>query len=229
MRRWPMRGSCSSTSTTNGREERNMKTYRKAVTVLALTAIGAGCSEFLSGPGLTENPNNPTAGTALQQLVAVQSNMAVRLEGQLARCAGVFTQQLIGSNNQQLQWCTGYGVGENDISGQMSGFYTGGGLRGLRNIQAAAEASGDNFLLGIAKIWEGYAIGTAASVWGDLPYREAVTEGIESPALDPQQQIYGDVQTRLDEGIAALTALGAPTGNCVPAEGDRKSTRLNSS
>lgn len=197
-----------------------MNTYRKAVTVLALTMIGAGCSEFLSGPGLTENPNNPTAGTPLQQLVAVQANMATRLEGQLARCAGVFTQQLIGSNNQQLQWCTGYGVGENDISGQMSGFYTGGGLRGLRNIQAAAEASGDNFLLGIAKIWEGYVIGTAASVWGDLPYREAVTEGIESPALDPQQQVYSDVQAVLDEGIVALTALGAPAGNCVPAEGD---------
>ena len=197
-----------------------MNTYRKAVTVLALTLIGAGCSEFLSGPGLTENPNNPTDGTPLQQLVAMQANMATRLEGQLARCAGVFTQQLIGSNNQQLQWCTGYGIAENDISGQMSGFYTGGGLRGMRNIQAAATASGDNLLLGIAKVWEGLAIGTATSVWGDLPYSEAVTEGIESPALDPQQQIYAAVQTRLDEGIAALTALGAPTGNCVPAEGD---------
>ncbi len=197
-----------------------MNTYRKAVTVLALTMIGAGCSEFLSGPGLTENPNNPTTGTALQQLVSVQANMATRLEGQLARCAGVFTQQLIGSNNQQLQWCTGYGINESDISGQMSGFYTGGGLKGLRNVQEAAVATSDNFLLGIAKVWEALAMGTATSVWGDLPYREAVTEGIESPALDPQQQIYADVQTRLDEGIAALTALGAPTGNCVPSEGD---------
>ena len=197
-----------------------MNTYRKAVTVLALTMIGAGCSEFLSGPGLTENPNNPTVGTPLQQFVAVQANMATRLEGQLARCAGVFTQQLIGSNNQQLQWCTGYAINESDISGQMSGFYTGGGLRGLRNVQAGAEAASDNFLLGIAKVWEGLAMGTATSVWGDLPYREAVTEGIESPALDPQQQVYADVQTRLDEGIAALTAVPSVTTNCAPSEGD---------
>lgn len=197
-----------------------MNSYRKAVTVLALTVIGAGCSDFLSGPGLTENPNSPTAGTPLQQLVSMQANMATRMEGQIARCASIFTQQLIGSNNQQLQYCTGYGVTESDISGQMSGFYTGGGLVALRNIEAAATESGDNFMLGIAKIWEGFAIGTATSVWGDLPYREAVTDGIESPALDPQQQIYADVQTRLDEGIAALTALGAPTGNCVPSEGD---------
>src|SRR5262245_20859654 len=149
-----MPGSCSSTSTTNGREERTMNTYKKAVTVLALTLVGAGCSEFLSGPGLTENPNNPTVGTPLQQLIAVQSNMATRMEGQIARCAGVFTQQLIGSNNQQLTQCTGYAMTESDISGQMSGFYTGGGLRGLRNIQAAADSSGDDFLLGIAKVWE---------------------------------------------------------------------------
>lgn len=197
-----------------------MNTYRKAVTVLALTVFGAGCSEFLSGPGLTENPNNPTGGTALQQVISVQSNMATRMEGQIARCAGIFTQQLIGSNNQQLSFCTAYGVTESDISGQMSGFYTGGGLKGLRNVEALATTAGDNFMLGIAKIWEGFAMGTATSVWGDLPYREAVTDGITSPALDPQQQIYGDVQTRLDEGIAALTALGAPTGNCAPSEGD---------
>jgi hypothetical protein len=197
-----------------------MNTYRKAVTVLALTMIGAGCSEFLSGPGLTENPNNPTNATPLQVLVSVQANMATRLEGQLARCAGVFTQQLIGSNNQQLTWCTGYAISESDISGQMSGFYTGGGLSGLRRVIDAATTSGDNMLLGMAKIWEGYAMGTATSVWGDLPYREAVTDGILSPALDPQQQIYADVQARLDEGIAALTALGAPTGNCAPSEGD---------
>jgi len=197
-----------------------MNTYRKAATVLALTMIGAGCSEFLSGPGLTENPNNPTQATPLQQLVAVQANMATRLEGQLARCAAIFTQQLIGSNNQQLAWCTGYGITESDISGQMSGFYTGGGLRGLRNVQAAAQASGDNLMLGIARIWEGLAMGTATSVWGDLPYSEAVTAGIESPALDTQQDIYAAVQTRLDEGIAALTALGSPTGNCASSEGD---------
>jgi len=193
-----------------------MNTYRKAVTVLALTLVGAGCSEFLSGPGLTENPNNPTQGTPLQQLISVQANMATRMEGQVARCASIFTQQLIGSNNQQLQYCTGYGVTESDISGQMSGFYTGGGLLGLRNIEAAATASGDNFMLGIAKVWEGFAMGTATSVWGDLPYSEAVTQGITSPALDPQQNIYAAVQTVLDEGIAALTAVPGPFSTGAP-------------
>src|SRR5438046_2373456 len=145
-----------------------MTTSSKAGTVLALLLCGAGCTEFLSGPGLTENPNNPLEVTALQQLIAMQSNMATRLEGQIARCAGIYTQQLIGSNNQQLAYCTQYAVTESDISGQMSGFYTGGGLLALRNIQAAAQKSGDQFRYGIAKVWEGLAMGTATSVWGDL-------------------------------------------------------------
>src|ERR1043166_8030524 len=103
-----------------------MKTYQRAGLVLALAiAAGWGCADYLSGPGLTENPNNPTQATPLQILIAVQSSAATRLEGQIARCAAVFTQQLIGSNNQQLQWCTGYAIGEGDISGAMSGFYTG--------------------------------------------------------------------------------------------------------
>ncbi len=167
-----------------------MNTCTRAAAVLALTLVGAGCSDFLQGPGLTENPNNPTTGTPLQQLIAVQANMATRLEGQLARCAGVYTQQLIGSNNQQLSFCTQYRVTESDISGQMNGFYVGGGLLSMRAIQAAAQASGDQFLLGMTKVWEGLAIGTATSVWGDLPYSEAVNPNIAEPVLDSQESIY---------------------------------------
>src|SRR6266566_1037195 len=199
-----------------------MNSSKKAGAVLALALLaGWGCSDFLNGPGLTENPNNPLVATPIQVLVSVQANMATRLAGQLARCASVFTQQLIGSNNQQLQWCTAYLVGESDISGQMSGFYTGGGLYGIRQVEAAAQTAGDNQLLGEAKILEGLMMGTATSVWGDLPYTEALTPGIDSPKLDSQQSLYAAVQTRLDEGIAALTTvLASATGNCSTLEGD---------
>jgi hypothetical protein len=190
-----------------------MKTYGKSGVVLALAVFGAACSDFLSGPGLTENPNSPTVGTPQQQMIAMQANMATRLEGQVARCAGIFTQQLIGSNNQQYTYCTQYAVTELDISGQMSGFYTGGGLVAMRNI----EASGDPLLAGIALIWEGLAFGTATSVWGDLPYSEALDLSILTPRLDTQEDIYTAVQARLDEGIASLQSAPAG-GNCDPAD-----------
>lgn len=194
-----------------------MNRYAKTGVALSLALLGAACDDFLQGPGLTENPNQATEGTALQQLIAVQANMFTRLEGQMARSAGIYTQQIIGSNNQQLQWATQYLQSESDIPAHMSAFYTGAGLVGMRSIQAAGVASSDKFLEGIAKVWEGYAFGTAASVWGDLPYSEALNPEILTPKLDAQETIYQQVQARLDEGIAALQA--APTtGNCEPAD-----------
>lgn len=187
-----------------------MKTYSKTGVVLALALVGAACSDFLTGTGLTENPNSPTVATPRQQMIAMQASMQTRLEGQIARCAAIFTQQLIGSNNQQRSYCTEYGITELDVSGHMSAFYTGAGLVAMRNIQA----SGDPVLEGIAKIWEGLMFGTATSVWGDLPYSEAVSS-VVTPRLDPQEDIYTEVQARLDEGIAALQA--APSGGACEA------------
>ena len=118
-----------------------MKASRKAGAVLVLALLaGWGCGDFLSGPGLTENPNNPTQATAIQLLVAIQSSAATRFEGQVARCASIFTQQLIGSNNQQLQYCTSYGVQEGDISGAMAGVGSSGCApsRRMRRLRATA-------------------------------------------------------------------------------------------
>ena len=193
-----------------------MNRYWRSGVVLALTLGGAACSDFLTGKGLTEDPNNPIAATAQQQLIAFQASIATRLEGQTARNAAIYTQQIIGSNNQQLTYATQYGITEADIGTQMTGYYTGGGLVALRNIQAYGTAN-DQLMLGIAKVWEGFSMGMAASVFGDLPYREALDPAILTPRLDPQQQIYADVQLRLDEGLAALAA--APTtGTCEPAD-----------
>lgn len=190
-----------------------MKSSSRTLIVLALAVAGAACTDFLQGPGLTSNPNSPVTVTPTQQLIAMQANMSTILEGQLARCAGIFTQQLIGSNNQQLSYCTQYRVTESDISGQMSAFYTGGGLVAMRNIQA----SGDPLLAGIADIWEGLAMGTATSVWGDLPYSEALNASIVTPRLDRQEDIYAAILTKLDDGIASLQSAPS-TGNCEPAD-----------
>jgi hypothetical protein len=189
-----------------------MNKYGRGGVVLSLALAAGACNDYLQGPGLTENPNSATLATAQQQLIAVQANMFARLEGQIARNASIYTQQLIGSNNQQLTYATQYDIREGDIGQNFTGFFTGGGLIAMRNIQAFGQAE-DQFMLGVGKVWEGFSFGVATSVWGDLPYREAASPDILTPKLDPQQQIYADVQTRLDEGIAALQ--GAPaTGNC---------------
>ena len=194
-----------------------MNRYMKSGVAVSLALFAAGCDDFLQGPGLTENPNQATQGTAQQQLVAIQSSAFTRLEGQMARSAGIYTQQIIGSNNQQLTWATNYGQSESDIPAHMAALYTGAGLVGIRNIVAYGEANNDPTMIGLAKAWEGYLFGNAASVWGDLPYSEAVNPNILTPKLDPQEQVYQQVQASFDAALAAFNA--APTtGNCEAAD-----------
>lgn len=189
----------------------------RAGLAFSLTVMGvAGCKDFLTGPGKSENPNSPVGATAAQQLIAVQASAWTRFEGQLARNASIWTQQIIGSNNQQLQYGTQYQYTEDVVGGQMTGFYTGGGLVGMRNIQSLAKDGGDPLLEGLGKIWEGFSFGTAASIWGDLPYSEAVSS-VTTPKLDPQLEIYNAVQLKLDTGITLLQS--APTsGSCEASD-----------
>jgi hypothetical protein len=194
-----------------------MNRYIKSGVAVSLALFTAGCDDFLQGPGLTENPNQATQGTAQQQLIAIQSSAFTRLEGQMARSAGIYTQQIIGSNNQQLQWATQYLQSESDIPAHMSAMYTGAGLVGIRNIIAYGEANSDPLMVGLAKAWEGYLFGNAASVWGDLPYSEAVNPAILTPKLDPQESLYQEVQKRFDEALAAFNAAPS-TGNCETSD-----------
>jgi starch-binding outer membrane protein, SusD/RagB family len=183
-----------------------MQRHLKLAGALAIGVGAAGCSDFLTGPGLTETPNNPTEVSSIQLLVAVQARQFVTQEGQLARQAAIYTQQMTGIFNQQLEWGTKYLVTENDISGHYAGIYAGGGLVDMRRIQADEAASAK--LKAIAKVWEGFTIGTATSLWGDLPYRQAVDLTNRTPALDPQQQIYGDIQALLSQAITELGSTG---------------------
>lgn len=184
-----------------------MHRYLKLAGVLAMGAGIAGCDEFLTGPGLTENPNSPITSSNDQLFIAIQARQYVSQEGQLARLSAIWTQQITGIFNQQLEWGTKYLVTENDIQGHYGGFYIGGGLLDMRKIQN--DPAADVRLVNIIKVWEAFTMGTAASLWGDIPYREAVTPTIPTPVLDPQQQVYADVQTVLDQAIAALAPLPA--------------------
>src|SRR5260370_32384510 len=78
-----------------------MRTSSKLLMLGALLAFGAAaCSDFLSGPGLTTDPNAPTAATRDQRLVSVQSAMGVQLTGTLARSACMWMQQCAGVDRQ---------------------------------------------------------------------------------------------------------------------------------
>lgn len=181
--------------------------------VFALTLAATACGDYLTGPGLTENPNNPTVASSTQLFVGFQAAQFVQNEGQLARLSAMYVQQLSGTFNQQETYGSRYLMSETDFNVWFAGVYTGGGLLDMRRVQELAQESGDQKLLGIAKIWEAYTMGMSAAGWGDIPYREAVIESIRAPKLDPQQQVYQDVQKLLDEAIPLLDGASTFPGN----------------
>src|SRR5207245_8496536 len=95
------------------------------------------------------------------------------------------------------------------------------GLINFRNVEAATTATGDTVWLGIAQIWEALTMGTVSSMWGDVPYSEAVS-GKTNPVLDDRFAILGNLQTLLTTAIANLGKSGAgPGANDLVLGGDK--------
>jgi len=188
-----------------------MRSSSRAVVIGALLAFGsAACSDYLSGPGLTEDPNAPAAASRDQRLAAVQAAMTVQLTGTLARSSCMWMQQCAGVDRQY----TGvevYDITEDDHDTEFSQVYSGGGLIDIRFIETDAAAAGDAVYVGVAKVIEALDVGTAADLWGDIPYSEAVGNN-PTPHFDSQQSVYAALLTVLDQAIAELAPASPGSG-----------------
>lgn len=189
-----------------------MRNWKLAsVGVLALAGTLAGCDDYLEGEGLTTDPNQPSSASIDQVFTSVQVRQFSWHNGDLARTASMWIQQMAGTDRQYIDR-DGYTLTEDDFSTAFSTLYTGGGLVDIRRMQDLAKERNDRVYLGIAKVLEGYLIGMAASIWGDIPYSEAVGT-VSTPKLDDQAAVYAAVQKVLDEAIQDLrSGQGAGPG-----------------
>ncbi len=202
-----------------------MRHSLRVVLGLGLALSAAGCSDYLSGPGVSTDPNNITTLTRPGPLyVAVQVAGPPQHEGQIARDATLYTQQIAGFQRQQQSFDR-YLTSPTDLDTYFGAVYGssniltgGGGLLDIHKIQQLARKSNDSLFIGIAKVYEALDIGYAADVWGDIPYREAADSTKRAPHFDPQLQVYADVQAQLDSAITFLAATG-PTNAGPPADG----------
>lgn len=180
-----------------------MHRYLKiAVASLLPVALLGGCSDWLNGTGLTTNPNSPTKTGANQLFIGVTVTQTVQQTGDFARLFSMWMQSMAGTDRQYIPLAN-YTFDEDAFSGDWGNVYTGGGLIDERAIESQELALGDSLYVGVAKVMEALTMGTAADVWGDIPYREAASSVLE-PHLDPQQQVYADIQAQLDTAVAYL-------------------------
>lgn len=196
-----------------------MRRSLRAFLAAALPLLGAAaCDSFLNADEAQTDPNRQTVASLNQRFVGVQATQFLAQTGTDARTFAIFTQQLSGTD-RQYQSLALYDFGEDAFS--FSTIYGGGGLVDLRSIQTDAAALGDDLYVGIAQVLEALVIGTAASIFGDIPYSEAVSD-VTSPALDPQLEVYDALQALLDEAIVNIAGDGSgPLGADLVYGGSR--------
>lgn len=195
-----------------------MRHSLRVVLGLGLALGAAGCSDYLTGPGVSTDPNNITQLTQPGPLyVAVQVAGPPQRQGQVARDAMMYMQQVAGVARQQLSYDR-YLTSPADMDsyfgavyGSTSNLTGGGGLLDIHKIQQLALKRGDSLFVGIAKVYEALVIGYAADIWGDIPYREAADSTKLQPHFDPQDQVYADVQAQLDSAINVYLPATGPT------------------
>lgn len=182
-------------------------------TILAATLLAggtAGCSDFLSGDDVTGNPNQPTGATRDALFVAFQAAQFGVQEYGLAQISCEWTQQCTGIQRFSFTRTT-YDILDTDFNADWAQIYGAGGLKEIREVQASATADNEIVYRGIAKVWEAFTMGTATSIWGDIPYSQAGPSN-PTPVFDDQLAIYDALQLLLDGAIADLQSGIVQTG-----------------
>lgn len=174
-----------------------MKTiYIKYILALVIVTSVSSCQKMVDG--INDNPNQLTvdaidAGLFLKG--AEIQNMLIQL-GQLDRTASFYSGQLIGYEQVEQER---FNYIFTDRTFDWPGYQS--VLTPLREIR---ERKPNNSLYqGISKIVEAHLIGTYASLFGDIPYSEALSDN-ENPKFDGQVEVFAALQTLLSNAITDL-------------------------
>ncbi|MDG1652349.1 MAG: SusD/RagB family nutrient-binding outer membrane lipoprotein [Flavobacteriaceae bacterium] len=168
---------------------------------------------------INSNPNDILTSDVEDKLFltgALLANVQLQL-GHLNRISQMYSGQLIGFSSLYSN-IYGFNLSTAEANSEWNALYV-GVMTNMRNVSANST---NPLLVGIAQIVEAYAAGTAASLWGDIPYTEAANPEISDPIFDDQVSVYNAAINLLDQGISTLQ--GASSANLpedIYFEGDK--------
>ncbi len=164
--------------------------------LIGFSIVLSGCSYG----DLNENPNSPTV---VPEILLVEGTMLANVAinaSHINRIAGMWTGQYKGEQNLYGNIHT-YGISTEESNSSWGYLYN--GIMAQNDVIQKGLAA-DLLIVGISKVIEAHAVGTASSNWGNIPYSESVTEGIDDPKYDTQAEVFSQMQTLLDAAIADL-------------------------
>ena len=170
--------------------------------ILIIATLFVSCSKMVEG--INDDPNNPTDSDPNTMLTSIMvGNMNIQ-EGDLARFAGMWSGYFRGFT-QQYQSYQQYSVIARNFDDAWQIVYS-GNYKNIKILKQKAIAVNNKRMLGVVQVLEANLMGTATSLWGDIPYSQAANDQFPNPAFDAQAGVYATVQTLLDSAIVNLNS-----------------------
>lgn len=183
-----------------------MKILIKSLFLVAgLSILLSSCEKLVEG--INENPNNLVQEDIDARLLLTGAELAntVANAGHLNRISGMYSGQLIGFQSLYSN-IYGYSLSAVESIQDWSRIYVGC----IPNARAIREmVPDDKLMVGITKVMEAHAIGTAASLFGDVPYSEIDNPDIADPKFDSQVSVFNAALALLDDAIADLNGAAS--------------------
>jgi len=185
---------------------------RKLVTAalgLAMIVVMNNCTKLTDN--LSTDPVNITNGAqvpVINYISGVEVSLIGVYEGDLARLLGLWAQYFDGEDRQYIGLYNYVTSGQN-FDQTWSTIYS-NVFNNTRIIKSQSRAVNNYQVVGMAQVMEGMCIGTAADLWGDVPFSEvAKYPAIATPKYEAQAAVYAGAQVLLDSAIANLGQGGS--------------------
>lgn len=181
-----------------------MKNIIKSLLLVSVFIFGA-CESLVDD--INENPNELTVSDVSAEFFlngAMLANTVAQL-GHLNRISGLYSGQLIGFTSLYSN-IYGYSLSTAESVSTWSRIYI-GVIPNVRKIREIVP--NDRLLVGITKVLEAHAIGTAASIFGDVPYAQVNNPEIEDPIFDGQVSVFTEAISLLTSAIGDLASASS--------------------
>ncbi len=181
---------------------------KKVILITIFSTFFFSCADLVED--LNQNPNNPVSAPYQFALTTTQVANIILHTGEPTRKAGIFAGQYTGIERQHLGY-SNYDLVSSDFNSHWNTVYSSIVRNALVTKELAAEQGIDGITAGITQVLRAMALGTATSLWGDVPFDEGGQLQFENPAYEDQATVYAKAQDLLDEAIANLaTGRGRP-------------------
>ena len=180
------------------------------VTMLSL----ASCNDWLD---VNTDPNTPNAETAPYQNRLAWCEFYLNSAYQFAGSRSIFTcGPLTATSRTSRDGCSAQWEPTNSLTTTAYQWFFVGCASNLNDLITKAEAAENNEFAGVGHFLRAYGFMLMTDLHGEMPYNEALTEGIAIPKYDNGRTIFMGCMNEIDLAIELMEKGNDPTNSTLP-------------